>query len=157
MASGLSHQIRCPVCWNDFRDPVCLPCEHLYCRSCIMEHMTKNPADTRCPECRRHFTQNDIRVNRVLSNLVDAAKVHLREHQALRERVMSVSKETGTYTQIFTERCAYHNEELKLFCVMDQKLVCVICKEDKTHQGHIFKTVNDAFHPKKVNSVVITC
>lgn len=152
MASGLSQQIRCPVCWNDLRDPVCLPCEHFYCRVCITEHMTRNAPDTRCPECRRPFTQNDIRVNRVLRNLVDAAKDHLREHQALREAV-SVSTGTTAHNQDFTEHCIYHNEELKLFCVTDQKPICVVCREEETHRGHNFKTVNDAFRDKKVNSV----
>ncbi|KAF7708417.1 hypothetical protein HF521_017474 [Silurus meridionalis] len=56
MASGLSHQIRCPVCWNDLKDPVCLPY---------------------------------------------------------------------------------------------QKPICVVCKEEETHRGHTFKTLNDAFHCKK--------
>lgn len=114
--------------------------------------MTRNSDDTRCPECRRPFTQNDIKVNRVLRNLVDAAKDHLREHQALRETVLSVSTKTGTYNRDFTKHCVYHNEELKLFCVTDQKLICVICKEEETHQGHTFKTLNDAFHAKKVKS-----
>lgn len=151
MATGLSYQIRCPVCWNDLKDPVCLPCEHFYCRGCITEYLSRNSAGTKCPECRVPFTQNDIRVNRVLRNLVDAAKDHLREHQALRERVMSASTGTRTYNQDFTQHCISHNEKFKLFCVTDQKLICVICKEEETHRGHNFKTLDDAFHAKKVN------
>ncbi|KAG7335866.1 hypothetical protein KOW79_000559 [Hemibagrus wyckioides] len=111
--------------------------------------MTRNAADTKCPECRRPFAPNDIRVNRVLRNLVDAAKDHLREHQALVDRVTSASARTSIINQDFTEHCTYHNEKLKLFCVTDQKLICVVCKEDKTHRGHSFKTLDAAFHDKK--------
>lgn len=155
MASDLSDQIRCPVCLNDLRDPVCLPCEHFYCRGCITKHRTKNPGNTRCPECRIPFTQDDIRVNRVFRNLVDAAKVHLREHQTLKDRVASPSRWISTHNQDFTEFCTYHNEKLKLFCVTDQKLICVICKEEATHRGHSFKTLDAAFHDKKVRFYLV--
>lgn len=151
MASGLSQEIRCPVCLNDLRDPVCLPCEHFYCRVCITEHMNKTSDDARCPECRTPFFWNDIRVSRVLKNLVNAAKDHLREHQALRERVLSASRGTTRQNWDFTEQCLHHNEQFKLLCVTDRELICVICKEEAKHRGHIFKTLNDSFHSKKVN------
>ncbi|TSR75296.1 Zinc-binding protein A33 [Bagarius yarrelli] len=149
MASELSDQIRCPVCLNDLRDPVCLPCEHCYCRGCITKHMTQNSGNTRCPECRRPFTQDDIRVNRVFRNLVDAAKMHLREHQDLIDRVASPSTRISNLNQDFTQCCTYHNEKIKLFCVTDEKLMCVICKEEETHRGHSFKTLDAAFYDKK--------
>ncbi|KAI5618317.1 hypothetical protein C0J50_22299 [Silurus asotus] len=143
-------EIRCPVCWNDLKDPVCLPCEHFYCRTCITEYVTRNAADPRCPECRNPFTRYDIKVNRVLRNLVDAAKDHLREHQALKESVTTVStRTTRAQNQDITENCIYHIEKLKLFCVTDQKPICVVCKEEETHRGHTFKTLNDAFLCKK--------
>ncbi|KAF5904481.1 nuclear factor 7, brain-like, partial [Clarias magur] len=92
---------------------------------------------------------NDIRVNRVVRNLVNAAKDHLREHQALRERVLSASKGTTRQNWDFTEQCLHHNEQFKLFCVTDQELICVICKEETKHRGHKFTPLKDAFHHKK--------
>ncbi|MCI4374632.1 hypothetical protein PGIGA_G00008420 [Pangasianodon gigas] len=62
---------------------------------------------------------------------------------------MSVSTGTVTHNRDFTDHCIYHNEQFKLFCVTDQKPVCVICKEEEKHRGHNFKTLNDAFHAKK--------
>lgn len=134
------------MCWNELRDPVCLPCEHYYCRGCITQHLDVHNGNSRCPQCRSSFTRDDVRVNRALRNIVDAAKQHLREHRALREQA---NVQTEARRISFQEHCNYHGERLKLFCVTDQKLVCVICKEEQRHRGHAFKTIEEAFSSKK--------
>ncbi|MEQ2238857.1 hypothetical protein ILYODFUR_037635, partial [Ilyodon furcidens] len=40
--------------------------------------------------------------------------------------------------------CPEHDEKLKLFCVTDQQLTCIICRDCERHEGHRFKPVKEA-------------
>uniref|UniRef100_UPI003AABD3E1 E3 ubiquitin-protein ligase rnf213-alpha n=1 Tax=Centroberyx gerrardi TaxID=166262 RepID=UPI003AABD3E1 len=42
------HQL-CPVCMGDPQDPLCLPCEHIYCVACIRQWLA--PGQMYCPLC----------------------------------------------------------------------------------------------------------
>lgn len=39
----------CPVCMGDPQDPLCLPCEHIYCVACIKQWL--GPGQMYCPLC----------------------------------------------------------------------------------------------------------
>ncbi|XP_032177877.1 E3 ubiquitin-protein ligase RNF213 isoform X3 [Mustela erminea] len=39
----------CPVCLGDTQDPVCLPCDHVFCLSCVKSCLTLG--QMRCPHC----------------------------------------------------------------------------------------------------------
>uniref|UniRef100_A0A3B3HJV3 B box-type domain-containing protein n=1 Tax=Oryzias latipes TaxID=8090 RepID=A0A3B3HJV3_ORYLA len=45
--------------------------------------------------------------------------------------------------------CSEHEEKLKLFCVTDQQLVCIICRDGEKHEGHKFKPVKEAAESMK--------
>ncbi|XP_033985957.1 nuclear factor 7, brain-like isoform X2 [Trematomus bernacchii] len=40
--------------------------------------------------------------------------------------------------------CPEHEEKLKLFCVTDQQLACIICRDGEKHEGHKFKPIKEA-------------
>ncbi|XP_078272102.1 zinc-binding protein A33-like [Rhinoraja longicauda] len=40
--------------------------------------------------------------------------------------------------------CEEHQEELKLFCETDKKLICVICRDSREHRDHRFMPVKEA-------------
>lgn len=40
--------------------------------------------------------------------------------------------------------CSLHSEQLKLFCLDNQKAVCLICRESKTHSNHKFRPLAEA-------------
>lgn len=40
--------------------------------------------------------------------------------------------------------CPEHDEKLKLFCVTDQQLTCIICRDCERHEGHKFKPIKEA-------------
>ncbi|KAA8582604.1 hypothetical protein FQN60_003825 [Etheostoma spectabile] len=40
---------QCPVCMGDPQDPLCLPCEHIYCVTCIKQWLV--PGQMYCPLC----------------------------------------------------------------------------------------------------------
>ena len=40
--------------------------------------------------------------------------------------------------------CPEHDEKLKLFCITDQQLTCVICRDGEKHEEHKFKPIKEA-------------
>uniref|UniRef100_A0A8C0I728 E3 ubiquitin-protein ligase RNF213 n=1 Tax=Balaenoptera musculus TaxID=9771 RepID=A0A8C0I728_BALMU len=39
----------CPICLGDAQDPVCLPCDHVFCQRCVKVHITQGQMG--CPYC----------------------------------------------------------------------------------------------------------
>uniref|UniRef100_A0A3B1IDY4 RING-type domain-containing protein n=1 Tax=Astyanax mexicanus TaxID=7994 RepID=A0A3B1IDY4_ASTMX len=136
MATALEQQIQCSVCLGGFTDPVILPCEHLFCRQCILKHLqeNKNPfREARCPDCRNTFRQEDLRDNRPVRNIVENQQQQKQQQQ-----------------DCSCNLCPEHEEKLKLFCETDQTLICLICRDSLQHRCHsnvfIMVANNDYFH-----------
>ncbi|KAL2080828.1 hypothetical protein ACEWY4_022681 [Coilia grayii] len=41
-------------------------------------------------------------------------------------------------------QCSLHREKLKLFCLEDQQLVCLVCRDSEAHRDHSFSPFNEA-------------
>ncbi|XP_047011057.1 tripartite motif containing 108 [Ictalurus punctatus] len=136
----LSLQIKCSMCLSDFTDPVMLPCEHSFCHQCIIGHMNGNKGQSCCPECRRSYTERDLRASRLLRNMTGAVRQHLTTQQA--QTGTSPTQAPQALSDMLV--CADHDEKLKLFCETDQKLLCVVCRDGEKHRGHQFKPVTEA-------------
>ncbi|XP_067874508.1 zinc-binding protein A33-like [Heterodontus francisci] len=148
MASEQQHQslmeeLTCPICLDVFSDPVSLECGHNFCRSCITR-CWENKGTNPCPECREESADRNLRVNWALVNLCE--KVH---------KLQLKLKGTGS-----TLRCDKHQEELKLFCETDRKLICSICRDSRDHKSHNFLPIDEAaeMYRDELNSslVVVT-
>ena len=97
MATTTSHQsiFRCPICLDDFADPVSTPCGHNFCKLCINTHW--DSADIiLCPLCQQEFKKKpQLSVNVLLRELI--------EHK---QRDIQKVPETETKTQdIFCDVC----------------------------------------------------
>ena len=50
----LEREITCPLCLETFEDPRMLPCQHIYCKSCLDLLASQNGnVSITCPECRK--------------------------------------------------------------------------------------------------------
>uniref|UniRef100_A0A3P8UZN4 Uncharacterized protein n=1 Tax=Cynoglossus semilaevis TaxID=244447 RepID=A0A3P8UZN4_CYNSE len=69
-----------------------------------------------CPQCRADVPTEGacFLTNHILKSLVDA------------------------------QLCPEHEEKLKLFCITDQQLACIICRDGDKHDGHKFKPIKEA-------------
>ncbi|XP_060706382.1 zinc-binding protein A33-like isoform X2 [Hemiscyllium ocellatum] len=117
----------CPICLDFFTDPVILECGHNFCRSCITQSW-ENKEINSCPQCREGFQGRNLRVNRALANLAEKArklKLDPKDEKSKRH-------------------CEDHQEELKLFCETDKKLICLICRDSREHREHRFIPVKEA-------------
>ena len=58
MASGvenkITQQLECAICWDKFKEPKVLSCQHTFCRECLEELVIEaGTCVTKCPVCRR--------------------------------------------------------------------------------------------------------
>ncbi|XP_060706984.1 zinc-binding protein A33-like [Hemiscyllium ocellatum] len=116
----------CPICLDFFTDPVILECGHNFCRSCITQSWEKK--EINCPECREEFPETNLRVNRALANLAEKARKLKLDPQENESK----------------SHCEVHQEELKLFCETDKKLICVDCVTAPEHREHRFIQIKEA-------------
>ncbi|XP_078271979.1 zinc-binding protein A33-like [Rhinoraja longicauda] len=124
---SLTEEVVCPICLDFFTDPVSPECGHNFCRSCITQRWDREGRNS-CPECREEFTDRTLRVSRALARLAEKART-----LSLNRKV----KESKPH-------CEEHQEELKLFCETDKKLICVICAAGREHKSHSFMPVKEA-------------
>ncbi|XP_078075207.1 zinc-binding protein A33-like [Mustelus asterias] len=120
----LTEEAICPICLDYFTDPIILQCGHNFCSSCISRSWGSEKVYT-CPQCRGKFKKKTFRANRVLANLAEKA------------RKLSLDQIEKLY-------CAKHQEELKLFCETDKKLICSICRDSREHRSHEFLPLDEA-------------
>ncbi|XP_065420692.1 zinc finger protein RFP-like [Chrysemys picta bellii] len=120
-AKTLQDELTCSICLDYFKDPVSLDCDHNFCRACITQCWGGFATDVSCPQCREIFPQRNLRLNRQLRNVVEAA----------RELRLQTGKEPEP------ERlCEKHKEPLKLFCKEDEIPICLVCDRSKQHRDH---------------------
>uniref|UniRef100_A0AAQ5ZV26 Uncharacterized protein n=1 Tax=Amphiprion ocellaris TaxID=80972 RepID=A0AAQ5ZV26_AMPOC len=123
-----SEDLTCSVCLSIFTDPVTLPCGHSFCRQCVIEVHS-------CPQCREALSTEAkcLPTSVVLKNLAEK----VREAEKMKE-------EGGSEKAEFHDLCPEHEEKLKLFCVTEQQLACIICRDGERHEGHKFKPIKEA-------------
>ncbi|XP_050961745.1 nuclear factor 7, brain-like isoform X4 [Labeo rohita] len=120
-----SEELSCPVCHEIFKDPLLLSCSHSFCKECLQQFWRAKETQE-CPVCRK-LSSHDPPINLVLKNL---CKLFLKEKT---ERRSSGSEEI----------CSLHSEKLKLFCLEDKQLVCLVCRDSQQHENHKFRPIGE--------------
>uniref|UniRef100_A0A8C6UY56 Uncharacterized protein n=1 Tax=Neogobius melanostomus TaxID=47308 RepID=A0A8C6UY56_9GOBI len=124
----VSEDLTCSICLSVFTEPVMLLCGHSFCRECISVSLDKQK---NCPVCRASVDTEgqSLLTNHVLKSLVEKTKQKLQYRH---------DKEKAEFL------CPDHDEKLKLYCITDQQLACVICRDSQKHESHKFKPVSEA-------------
>lgn len=63
-------EMRCAICLSVYREPVALPCYHVYCHGCVTRQATeqKTLATTaQCAECKTEFSDRELRAAKELT------------------------------------------------------------------------------------------
>ncbi|KAJ8344012.1 hypothetical protein SKAU_G00313410 [Synaphobranchus kaupii] len=130
MVSGsslLEEELSCPVCSDIFRDPVVLRCSHRFCKACLQQYWEQKES-RECPVCRRRSSMDYPPPNLSLRNTCEAF---------LKER----SQRAKAGSEVV---CSLHSEKLKLFCLVDQIPVCLVCQTSRKHENHKLLPVQEA-------------
>ncbi|XP_076155252.1 zinc-binding protein A33-like [Alosa pseudoharengus] len=127
-SSLLEQNLSCPVCRDIFQDPVFLLCSHSFCRHCLL--LSWKEKDTQeCPVCRESISMKQLPSNLVLKTLCE---------DYLQERSQQL---TAADAEVL---CRLHGERLKLFCLEDKELACLVCRDSKKHTDHKFCPIDEA-------------
>ncbi|XP_053299994.1 nuclear factor 7, brain [Pleuronectes platessa] len=119
--------LTCPVCCDIFTDPVLLSCSHSFCRICLKRCW--ETCSRECPVCRKRATKSSPPTNLALKNVCEALL------QARSQASAALDEETN---------CTLHGERLKLFCLVDQQAICVVCQTSKLHKTHDCSPIEEA-------------
>uniref|UniRef100_A0A3B4YYX3 E3 ubiquitin-protein ligase TRIM39-like n=1 Tax=Stegastes partitus TaxID=144197 RepID=A0A3B4YYX3_9TELE len=131
--SMLEEELSCPVCCEIFKDPVVLKCSHSFCRACLQQFWNKKKARRECPICRRKCSLTEPTVSLALKNVADT---FLREKERRTATDGTGAGGAGEEAGMVEEKCDTHGEVLKLFCLDDFEVLCLVCHTSKKHQGH---------------------
>ncbi|XWS31387.1 hypothetical protein CRYUN_Cryun23aG0071500 [Craigia yunnanensis] len=63
----LGLELKCPLCLNLFKRPLLLPCDHLFCDSCIVR---STEFGSECPICKAQSADRDLRPVKFMENIV---------------------------------------------------------------------------------------
>ncbi|XP_066474057.1 zinc finger protein RFP-like [Tiliqua scincoides] len=133
-AQNLQDEATCSICLDYFQDPVMIvDCGHNFCRACITKYRKGSNMNISCPQCRMRFSWQNLKPNRHLGNIVEAAKQISFQLSSPRKRI-----------------CTEHKKALNLFCEKDKILICVDCGRMKAHQGHRVVSTKEAAADYKV-------
>ncbi|XP_063344930.1 nuclear factor 7, brain-like [Pelmatolapia mariae] len=128
----VENYLTCYVCSETFRDPVSLSCNHNFCSSCLQKFW-EEAKNQNCPICKRKSSKDHPPVNFALKKLADS----------FAEKQKSGLSETEKDKNELLVACGKHQEEPKLFCVDEQRVVCPVC-EFSLHQSHKVVPVEEA-------------
>ncbi|XP_068613670.1 E3 ubiquitin-protein ligase TRIM35-like [Brachionichthys hirsutus] len=117
--------LSCPICCEIFKDPVVLKCSHSFCGPCLVQYWAHSHSRD-CPLCRQSFSDDPV-PSLTLKNLCES---WVEESEAA---------PAGNAGELYCdpgEMCSLHGEKLKLFCLVDDEPICVVCHASRKHKQH---------------------
>lgn len=133
--------LSCPICCEIFKDPVVLKCSHSFCAPCLQQYW-RHGRSRDCPLCRSQSLDDPV-PSLTLKNLCES---YLEESEGLGETASELYCDPG-------ELCAIHGEKLKLFCMLDNEPICVVCHTSRKHKQHDCCPVSEAVVDVKVDTL----
>ncbi|XP_043931510.1 E3 ubiquitin-protein ligase TRIM39-like [Protopterus annectens] len=131
---SLEDETVCAVCLSFFTDPVITECGHNFCKTCILQVLRAGSGTCgRCPECRSVVVEDSLRSDKKLGNITEMCKQ------------IAAKKTKPTVSHM----CKQHQENLKLFCRMDNCPICVVCHVSSKHKGHEVMPIEEAVEQYK--------
>ncbi|XP_077129979.1 zinc-binding protein A33-like isoform X1 [Ranitomeya variabilis] len=126
----ISDQLTCTLCNKTFRDPVFLKtCRHNFCHECVQKRST-DQGEIECPVCKLTCPRDGYVYNRVLANLLDRINRPANQEEGQANDPM--------------HKCEAHKERITLFCLNDETLCCLVCRDSFQHQSHKLLPLTEA-------------
>ncbi|XP_018100485.1 tripartite motif containing 39 L homeolog isoform X1 [Xenopus laevis] len=130
----LKEELTCPICLDHFSEPVSIECGHSFCRTCINRSWRGIHSYFECPQCRNVSRWKFLRPNRLVENMVEITE------RLAASKISPVSK----------KQCEKHQEPMKLYCQVDGREICLVCRESVEHRTHTVIPVEESTREFKV-------
>ncbi|KAM4523955.1 E3 ubiquitin-protein ligase TRIM35 [Fundulus diaphanus] len=151
MAGRLSlpeEDLTCPICCTIFREPVVLKCTHSFCAACLQQYWAAKGRRRDCPLCRAQSVDEPV-PSLTLRNLCESC---------VQEESHRVEEPEGELYCDPGEMCPVHKEKLKLYCLVDNEPICVVCHTSRKHKQHDCCPVSEAvLDAKEKMKLAISC
>uniref|UniRef100_A0A3Q2DZ50 RING-type domain-containing protein n=1 Tax=Cyprinodon variegatus TaxID=28743 RepID=A0A3Q2DZ50_CYPVA len=111
----------CAICLNLLKDPVTIPCEHSYCRTCIQDLWNRDQRGIySCPRCKKEFISTPV---------VEKSGTLTPLGEDLINTELQASPTNNK------NNCSCQHEMKKIFCRTDQQCICYLCLSGQ-HKDH---------------------
>uniref|UniRef100_A0A8C6T2L8 B box-type domain-containing protein n=1 Tax=Neogobius melanostomus TaxID=47308 RepID=A0A8C6T2L8_9GOBI len=101
-------------------------CSHSFCKVCLENWWKDKPL--RPVQSVRKVLKEEPPLNLALRNLVETFTEERRQ----------------TSPSPAQPECILHSEKLRLFCEDHQDLICLVCRDSRTHKDHSFRPIEEA-------------
>ena len=134
----LKREITCAVCQEYYTEPKLLPCNHYFCKECIVQLVLWAGAGKpfSCPKCRKEV----ILPKGSVEKLETAFFINsIQESITAMETAQSAAKGEDS----LATKCPAHKEPLIVYCFDCGSLICSHCVV-KDHNGHNLELIKEA-------------
>ncbi|XP_078539609.1 zinc finger protein RFP-like [Lissotriton helveticus] len=126
-AEAIKLEAICSICKGFYQEPVTIECGHYFCLTCLTRYMDEKDLEITCPECALPFDHSHLIKIKRLNNIAENAE---------RLKAPENPLDGGV--------CEDHGEKLRLFCKVDQRFLCLVCREASEHQEHQVRPIKEA-------------
>ncbi|XP_068098348.1 E3 ubiquitin/ISG15 ligase TRIM25-like [Hyperolius riggenbachi] len=163
-ANVSEEELSCSICLNVYQDPVMLQCAHNFCSGCIGDVLDAQEGSGyySCPQCRMEFAERPaLHRNITLKNIAESLQPNIPEQEirgilsSLCEGHVKVHNKAAEHvlieptTCLENRKCSAHKKILEYYCNEDSVCICVSCRLDGEHKGHLVESINDASVKKR--------
>ncbi|XP_015253966.1 PREDICTED: tripartite motif-containing protein 16-like protein [Cyprinodon variegatus] len=136
----------CAICLNLLKDPVTIPCEHSYCRTCIQDLWNRDQRGIySCPRCKKEFISTPVveksgtltPLGEDLINTELQASPTNNSFAGPKEESPAFEKHkvVDPSRNLQENNCSCQHEMKKIFCRTDQQCICYLCLSGQ-HKDH---------------------
>ena len=147
--SELKREITCAICQEHYTEPKLLPCNHYFCKECILQLVLWAGAGRpfSCPKCRKEVIlpkgsveklETAFFINSIQESIATLEGAHGKVVQD-EACAQSAAKDEDS----LAEKCPAHKEPLIVYCFDCGSLICPHCIV-KDHKGHELEFNNKA-------------
>lgn len=139
----LEGEVLCSICLDYLRDPVAVDCGHVFCHHCIIRLCESARQPLHCSLCKAIFKKENIRHVWQMASLVENIwRMKVDEERPPREdRPLEQNAE---------KLCGLRLGKLHYYCMDDQQILCVMCRESREHRHHAAVLLEKAAQPFRV-------
>ena len=150
----LQQEVMCPLCLDTFEDPRVLLCQHVYCKGCLEDLVSRTrgaPFTIICPECRNPTDISEggvdgLRVAFKINRLIQLVNKMKLEERPSAETIAADGPEVAVTPPVHGDNssCKRHpSQALDVYCRRCDEVVCRDCILFGEHAGHQYDKLGE--------------